>query len=78
MSTELKFRVKFKGKIYEDAHKDSFGHIWFNNNEYEWCPPFLGSGQPKVIIHGMKQVGPSSWVHTAKTSSAKLVVLDNI
>ena len=47
---EQKFIVEFKGKLDEDAWKDKLGHIWFNKNEFEYCPPTPYRRNSQVII----------------------------
>lgn len=75
---EQKFTVKFKGKLYDDAHYDKMDHIWFGGNEFEYCPPTSFRRESQVIIHGFKQNGPASFVHTSKVSTAKpAIVKDN-
>ena len=73
---EQKFTVKFKGKLYDDAHKDAFDHIWFNKNEFEYCPPTSYRRNGQVIIHGFKHSGPNSFVHTSKISTAKVTIVN--
>lgn len=73
---EQKFTVKFKGKLYDDAHKDAFDHIWFGDNEFEYCPPTSYRRNSQVIIHGFKSSGPNSFVHTSKISTAKVTIVN--
>lgn len=73
---EQKFTVKFKGKLYDDAWTDKLNHIWFNKNEFEYCPPTSYRREPQVIIHEFKSSGPNSFVHTSKISKAKVVIVN--
>ena len=73
---EQKFIVEFKGKLYEDAWKDKLGYIWFNKNEFEYCPPTPYRRNSQVIIHGFKPSGPNSFVHTSKISTAKVTIVN--
>lgn len=71
-----KFTVKFKGKLYNDAYYDSVGHIRFNENEFEYCPPTSYRRESQVIIHGFKLNGLNSFVHTSKVSKAKVEIVN--
>lgn len=67
-------KVKFRGKVYEDAKRSSDGHIWFAGNLYEYCPGDHLFPE-KVVIHEFKQVG-SGFVANFKKSTAKVTILE--
>lgn len=67
-------KVKFKGKVYEDARRSNDGRIWFGQNLYEYCPGSCLFTE-KVIIHEFKQVG-NSYVANFKNSTAKVTILE--
>lgn len=70
--TSDKIKLKFKGTVYEDGYRDSFGHIMFGKNEFEYLP---NANPPYVIIHGYKPVG-NGYTHTSKKSTAKVDILE--
>ena len=71
-------KVKFKGKVYEDARRsEKDGHIWFGGNAFEHIPqktkPYY---QPAFTYqHGFKPSG-NGFVRTSKKSTAKVEILE--
>lgn len=51
MMYSKKFPVKYKRTVYEDAHVDENGHIWFNNDIYEYVPKHSLYRHDTVIRH---------------------------
>lgn len=75
MNNEM-FSNKFKGIVYDDAWRDSAGHIWFGGNKYEYVPFNSIFNRPEhVIIHNFVQT-EFGFSLNPKTSYAKIKILD--
>lgn len=71
-------KVKFKGKIYDDARKDAVGHIWFGGNQFEHVPerhtPYYHPAF--TYFHKFTQTGADSWSRVSTRYYAKLEILE--
>lgn len=73
---DVKFSVKFKGKVYHDVKKDKLGHLWFNGNQYEYVPKSRYA-QEHVVIHGFKETS-TGYESTCKNSYARVEIIEEV
>lgn len=66
----VRFSVKFKGKVYEDARRSTDGHVWFDKNHYEYCPD-----SERVLIHDFEPYN-GGYRLKLRISVAKVIILD--
>lgn len=72
------FSVRYEGQVYDDAWKDTSGHIWFGDNVFEYVPqdPVIRSRHEHVNVHGFRPTGNGA-VHTCRKSSSKIEIFEN-
>lgn len=73
---DVKFSIKFKGKIYNDVKRDQCDHLWFNGNQYEYVPKRRFTRE-HVVIHGFKETS-TGYENTCKNSYARVEIVEEV
>lgn len=71
-----KFPVKYKRTVYEDAHVEEDGHIWFNNDTLEFVPKHNMYREDTVIEHSFV-TRSGKQIPVSKVSRSSIIIMKN-